>query len=289
MHKIKKATAHATLKCKPENAEFNDYKGRLENLATYLKSSSKALYESEQAWKEVCIRQKQFAETFANRYPDKDDIREFGKQSAAASNALVKEFTLKTEGSQAKHWEVDAVVQEYLTEIADIANEYKPINTASTELAMYTKKVDDLQKAKKPDETKIARNMEKLEEAKKSYDDILDRVVDQMKEVYNKRSVALKATFVAYWSSQLRAFNLVDQSLSATRDFVNGSIENLTSLKIGRMTPDEVTAFIEANSTMEQTPTPKGDAAAADKPFDEAKGVPTSPIKEGETAAAETA
>lgn len=275
MHKIKKATAQATLKTKPQNAEFNDYKQRLDNLTSYLKSSSKALNESELAWKEVCNRQKQFAENFANRYPDKDDIREFGKQSASASNKLVKEFTLKTDGSQAKHWQVDAVVQEYLNEIAAISSEYRPINTASTEVAMYTKKVDDLQKAKKPDETKIARNMEKLEEAKKAYDDIIDRVVDHMKDVYNKRQVALKATYVAYWSSQLRAFGLVDESLHPTRDFVNDSIETICAVKISRMGQAEVEEFVKANTTLSSGGGP-------------AKEVPTSPVDptEAESAAA---
>lgn len=281
MHKIKKATAQATLKTKPENAEFNDYKQRLDNLSSYLKASSKALNESELAWKEVCNRQKQFAETFANRYPDKDDIREFGKQSASASSKLVKEFLLKTDGTQAKHWEVDAVVQEYLNEIAAIASEYRPINTASTEVAMYTKKVDDLQKAKKQDDTKIARNMEKLEEAKRAYDDILDRVVDHMKEVYNKRQVALKATYVAYWSSQLRAFGLVDASLAPTRDFVAGSIDSVCAVKISRMTAEDVEAFVKANTTMSST-SPVGSSPAKDDPFKEApiKEVPTSPVEE---------
>ncbi len=296
MHKLKKATAQVTLKTAPENAEFNDFRNRLENLSTYLKSSSKALNESEQAWKEVCNKQKQFAETFVNRYPDKDDIREFGKQSSIASQKLVKEFTLRLEGQQAKHWEVDAVVQEYLAEINSISAEYKPINAAHTEVAMYDKKVADLQKVKKPDEAKIARNMEKLEEAKKKYEEILDRVVDHMKEVYNKRQVALKATYVAYWSSQLRAFDLVDNSLRPTRDFVAGSVDSIANVKISRMTADDVKKFIEEHSTLECT-SPRGADATSPAsssspasenpkaPFAEGnapaeKNVPTSPVEE---------
>lgn len=280
MHKIKKATAHVTLKNSPENAEFNDYRARLENLATYLKATSKALHESEKTWKEVCMTQKQFAETFVNRYPDKDDIREFGKQSSIASQKLVKEFALKTEGAGAKHWECDAVVQEYLAEINSISAEYKPINAASTEVGMYEKKVNDLQKGKKPDEAKMTRNMEKLEEAKKAYEDILDRVVDHMKEVYGKRQVALKAAYVAYWSSQLRAFDLVEESLRPTREFVSGSVDSITAVQISKMTTDDVKAFVEANSTMESS----SPHAGGEGPFKEGKEPPTSPVEE-ETAA----
>lgn len=260
MHKIKKATTNAK---GAENAEFADYRSRLENLTTYLRSSSAALNESEQAWKEVCNRQKIFADKFANRYPDKDQVREFGKQSAAASQALVKEFVLKTDGSTAAHWQVDAVVQDFLAEIAVVQQEYKPVTEAMKEVTMYTKKVDDLQNVKKPDDTKIGRNMEKLEEAKRAYDEILDATVERMKEVYNKRQVALKATYVAYWSSQLRAFNLLDVSLAPTREFVEGSVESITSIKIATMTAEDVEKFVASNTA----------------PVSGGKSVPTSPVE----------
>ncbi|KAI0566679.1 hypothetical protein FGB62_7g229 [Gracilaria domingensis] len=279
MHKIKKAAIRDKT---ADNAEFADYRNRLERLGAYLRASSAALNESEKAWKEVCNRQKVFAEAFANSYPDKDEVRTFGKQSAQASQALVKEFVLKTEGSTAPHWTVDAVVQDYLDEIGGISAEYKPITDAKTEVVMYTKKVDDLQNAKKPDEIKIARNIEKLEEAKKSYEDILDRVVEKMKEVYNKRQVALKATYVAYWSSQLRAFNLLDASLESTRAFVEGSVESLSALQIKNMTPDDISKFLESNTTPNSSPKNTQTGAQAG-----AKELPTSPVEDSTETPAE--
>ena len=265
MHKIKKATT--TVKG-VENAEFADYRSRLENLSGYLRTSSAALNESEKAWKEVCHKQKVFADEFANRYPDKDQVRKFAKESSASSQSLVKEFVLKTDGSTAPHWQVDAVVQEYLSEIQEVAAEYKAVNDAMKEVSMYTKKVDDLQNAKKPDENKIARNIEKLEEAKASYDSVLDRVVEEMKKVYNKRQVAMKATYVAYWSSQLRAFNLLDNSLESTRAFVEGSVESISKKNIRTMTPEEIEEFKQDNEASTPTSTPTG-----------AQKVPTSPVE----------
>lgn len=267
MHKIKKAAVTGK---GSENAEFMDYKSRLENLSTYLRTSSAALNASEQAWKEVCNRQKVFAEQFANRYPDKDAMREFGKQSSAASQALVKEFVLKTDGSSAAHWQVDAVVQEYLVEIAEIADKYKPIQDALREVTMYNKKVDDLQNAKKADEGKMARNMEKLEEAKKAYEEILDSVVDTMKVTYNKRQVALKATYVAYWSSQLRAFNLLDAALEPTRAFVESAVEPISAINIKMMTTEDVETFIADSGSAPTTPTRE--------PAGGEKVMPTSPL-----------
>lgn len=299
MHKIKKATS--TIKG-TENAEFADYRNRLDNLASYLRESSAALNESERAWREVCNRQKVFAEKFANRYPDKDEVREFGKQSASLSDTLVREFVLKTEGSNADHWKVDNVVTDYLGEIADIASEYKPVADAMKEVSMYSKKVDDLQIAKKTDEQKLQRNLEKLDEAKKAYESILDRVVERMKAVYNKRQVALKATYVAYWSSQLRAFDLVDKSLDPTREFVESSVESFFGLNIKGMSQDDVAKFVERNGSvppvkMRESPAPSPSSAhsslaaspaaspssLATQTQDEApKVVPVSPVEASE-------
>lgn len=270
MHKMKKKAVRDKT---ADNAEFADYKNRLDRLGLYLRASSAALNESELAWREVCNRQKIFAETFANSYPDKDEVREFGKRSSKSSAALVKEFVLKTDGSVAPHWQVDAVVQDYLTEIDEVALEYKPVNESKTEVALYTKKVDDLQNAKKPDENKTARNIEKLEEAKKAYEDLIDRVVEKMKDVYNKRQVALKATYIAYWSSQLRAFNLLDASLTPTRAFVEGSVEQLVSTKIKTMSEEDVADYIKSSVSPSTTPKSVGTSVSG-------KAVPTSPIEE---------
>lgn len=296
MHKIKKA---ATTTKGTENAEFADFRGRLENLSSYLRESSSALNESERAWKEVCNRQKVFAEKFANRYPDKDQVRDFSKQSATASQKLVKEFVLKVDGSTAPHWQVDAVVQDYLSEISHVQTEYPTVADAMKEVTMYTKKVDDLQNAKKPDEAKIGRNMEKLEEAKAKYEEILDRVVENMKEVYNKRQVALKATYVAYWSSQLRAFNMLDESLEPTREFVLGAVEPISTLKIGKMSEEDIEEFKASNATVSgsnsSSPASKGSGPPSETGSPTAqmenevgeKGVPTSPVKDVEQPVAE--
>lgn len=294
MHKIKKATTTAK---GTENAEFSDYRNRLDNLASYLRESSAALKESERAWREVCNRQKVFAEQFANRYPDKDNVREFGKQSAALSDTLVREFVLKTEGSSADHWKVDNIVIDYLSEIAEITNEYKPVADAMKEVSMYTKKVDDLQTAKKQDEQKIQRNLEKLDEAKRMYEDLLTRVVDRMKTVYNKRQVALKATYVAYWSSQLRAFDLLDQSLDPTREFVQSSVGTLLQISIKTMSEGDVEEFIAANSSVPTVQTRASPAASpAASPMASPsntvgvtadKMVPVSPVEAGDDAPAD--
>lgn len=267
MHRIRKS--RVTIRECEQNAEYTNYQNRLDNLSNYLRASSEALNVSEQSWKEVCNAQKTFAGQFVNRYPDSDQIRDFGKRSATASQSLVKEFVLKTDGSQAEHWQVDAVVQEYLAEIARIQAQYEKVTDKHKEVQLYTTKMDDLQKAKKLDEAKIARNMKKLEEAENAYQETLERVVECMTEVYSKRQVALKATYVAYWSSQLRAFRMLDESLDATRAFVQGSISKFKTLKIESMTPADVEAFIASNDGTSAKPvatSPIDDSAAPPAP-----------------------
>lgn len=247
MHKIKKAAAHVTTKTTPESAEYAEYVIKLTNLSTYLKASSAALQESERSWKDVAQKQKVFADAFSNKYPDKDVVRDFAKTSASKSQALVKEFVLKTEGSSAPHHDLDNIVQEYLAEIAAVQEQYKEVTTLNTEMQMYNKKVEDLTKGKKLDETKTARNMEKLEEAKAAYENKLDTIVEEMKEIYGKRSIVLRSTYIAYWSSQLRAFDLLKDALTETRDFVETGVEPLQKIQIGTITAEEAADFA-ANS-----------------------------------------
>jgi hypothetical protein len=247
MHKVKKAAAKVTTKTTPESAEYAEYVIKLTNLSTYLKASSAALQESERSWKDVCTKQKAFADAFSNKYPDKDQVRDFSKTSANKSQALVKEFVLKTEGSTAQHHDLDATVQAYLADIAAIQEQYKEITDLNTEMQMYDKKVNDLSKGKKVDEIKTARNMEKLEEAKAAYEAKLDTLVDRMKAVYSKRGIVLKSTYVAYWSSQLRAFDLLSEALVDTRGFVTESVEPLRKINIATVTEADVEAFIAAN------------------------------------------
>lgn len=249
MHKAKKLAAGVTTKRTPESAEYVEYCNKLTNLSTYLKASSAALQESERGWKDVCTKQKAFADAFSNKYPDKDQVRDFAKTSAAKTQGLVKEFVLKTDGSGAPHHELDAIVQAYLGEINAVQEQYKEVMDLNTEMQMYDKKVKDLSKGKKVDETKTARNMEKLEAAAAEYEAKLETIVEEMKGVYAKRGVALKATYVAYWSSQLRAFDLLSEALVDTRGFVSGSVEGLRSLDIGAITDAEVEAFTAANAS----------------------------------------
>jgi hypothetical protein len=262
MHKVKKSVAKVSASG-VQSAEYAEYVTKLANLTTYLKASSLALGESERTWKEVCDKQKVFAEAFANKYPDKDQVREFGKTSAAKAQALVKEFVLKTDGATAPHLELDALVQAYLAEIVECQGQFKEIAALNTEMQMYMKKTDELAKAKKVDEAKTARNMEKLEQAKETYEAKLDSVVERMKAVYGKRAIALKASYVAYWSSQLRAFDLLSDSLVETREFVSSSVEPLRNTNIGTVTDADIEAFNATNSV------PGGSSK-----------VPTSPIED---------
>lgn len=227
------------------NAEFNDYKGRLENLTSTLSASHTALKQSDEAWKVLVHSQKTFAESFANKYPDKDPTREFAKKSAASSQATNKEFILKTDEGSATHWKLDAIPQAYIAEIQEVEATYKELTVSNTDLELYKKKVQDLQKPRKKDLTdkeksKIERNVKKLEENQTKHDDLLDKTVDRMKEIYAKRQVALKCAYVAFWLSQIRAFEMVDKSITVTREFVGSSVDTLLETNMSKLTEEHI-------------------------------------------------
>lgn len=244
------------------NAEFNDYKGRLENLANSLTASHTALKQSDEAWKVLVHSQKTFAENFSNKYPDKDTTREFSKKSAESSQAVQKEFILKSDEGTATHWKLDAIPQAYIAEIREIETTYKDLTTSNTDLELYKKKVQDLQKPKKKDLTdkeksKVERNIKKLEENQKKHDELLDKTVDRMKEVYAKRQVPLKSAYVAFWLSQMRAFEMVDKSITITREFVRASVDDLLSVNMAKLTEEQIEKIVNVNVSPGTEPTGK--------------------------------
>lgn len=245
------------------NAEFNDYKGRLENLRKSLTDSHTALKQSDEAWKVLVHSQKTFAENFSNKYPDKDTTREFSKKSAESSQAVAKEFILKTDEGTATHWKLDAIPQAYIAEIQEIEGTYKDLTVSNTDLELYKKKVQDLQKPRKKDlsdkeKSKVERNIKKLEENQKKHDDLLDKTVEKMKEVYGKRQVALKSAYVAFWHSQIRAFEMVDKSITITREFVGKSVDDLLNVNMAKLTEEDVGKILNVDvKTPENAPTGK--------------------------------
>eukprot|EP00172_Hildenbrandia_rubra_P001976 Plantae.Rhodophyta-Hildenbrandia_rubra.ctg26226.p1 GENE.Plantae.Rhodophyta-Hildenbrandia_rubra.ctg26226~~Plantae.Rhodophyta-Hildenbrandia_rubra.ctg26226.p1 ORF type:complete len:279 (+),score=69.43 Plantae.Rhodophyta-Hildenbrandia_rubra.ctg26226:1255-2091(+) len=244
------------------NAEFNDYKGRLENLAVSLTASHTALKQSDEAWKVLVHSQKTFAEEFSNKYPDKDTTREFSKKSAESSQAVAKEFILKTDEGTATHWKLDAIPQAYIGEIREIEATYKDLTKSNTDLELYKKKVQDLQKPRKKDLTdkeksKVERNIKKLEENQQKHDELLDKTVERMKEVYAKRQVAMKSAYVAFWLSQMRAFEMVDKSIAITREFVGASVDSLLDVNMAKLTEEQINQIVNVSLPAESVPAGK--------------------------------
>lgn len=185
---------------------------------------------------------------------------------------------MKTDEHTATHWKLDAISQAYIAEITEVEATYKDLTKSNTDLELYKKKVLDLQKPRKKDLTdkeksKVERNVKKLEENQKKHDELLENTVQHMKEIYSKRQVALKSAYVAFWLSQMRAFEMLDQSLVTTREFVNTSVEPLLEVNMAKITEAEIDSIV--NVTLSGSPGPMGKVGEP----------PSSPIKETENQA----
>jgi DNA-directed RNA polymerase subunit L len=240
-HDIKQHTSSSTRT--PDSALYADYVGKLGNLSTSLKASAKAIADSEIAWKDMRVKQRTFAEQFLSLYPDKDIVREHGKISAERSQRLTDEMGLGYDGSAYQFTELTTLIRDYIAEVTAVQNQYKMVHDLTTDLKLYTKKCEDLTKSKKSDESKLSRNLEKREEARSKYDAKLEDVVDQMRRVYDRRGVVLRAAYVAFWGMQIQAADALCETVSETRGFVQSSARQMRGARLTGMTDDFAAQF----------------------------------------------
>jgi DNA-directed RNA polymerase subunit L len=240
-HDIKQHTSSSTRT--PDSALYADYVGKLGNLSTSLKASAKAIADSEIAWKDMRVKQRTFAEQFLSLYPDKDIVREHGKISVERLQRLTDEMGLGYDGSAYQLTELTTLIRDYIAEVTAVQNQYKMVHDLTTDLKIYTKKCEDLTKSKKSDESKLSRNLEKREEARSKYDAKLEDVVDQMRRVYDRRGVVLRAAYVAFWGMQIQAADALCETVSETRGFVQSSARQMRGARLTGMTDDFASQF----------------------------------------------
>jgi hypothetical protein len=278
MHKIKQEIrSHTSSSIKtPDSALYRDYVSKIANLSTTLKAYCTAIGESEVTWHSLRATQRRFAEQFVNKYPDEDIVRGNARISAAQSQQLADDCMKNTDGScTPQQDELSMLIRGYLTEIAAIEQQYKMVTNLTTDLKMYTKKVEDLSRGKKPVDEKLSRNMEKRENARAKYEAKVEQVVEQMRRVYERRGVVLRAAYVAFWGLQIQSVDSMSEAVGATRSFVFSSARMMRGVDFANMTDAFAAQF---NSSCDTSPEPFASQGSrvvgSDAPFLPPNGVP---------------
>lgn len=207
------------------DAEFNNFKSRLEASVASLKYLREQLPASELAWKEMASTNKHFVENYVDAYPDEDKMRKFARETDRACEKLHRAVTFTNDG---KHWDCDTVVSDFIAEVEGL--DYKTVVSAQNEVAKYSRKLEVLRKAKSFDEERFTRNEEKMDVVRSNYERVLQPTVARMRELWAMVPVAFTAVFVGYWASHVRAVDLVRSAFSDTKQYVDFHQDMLASV-----------------------------------------------------------
>jgi len=225
-HKLK--SGGGLLKSKPD-AEFADFRARLESVEESLLMLKEHLQPAESAWKNVARESHLFVSGFISNYPDEDEMRNWTRDTEKICEKLTRSLTI-THASL--HWKADSLVDDYISEIHSI--DYKAVIAAQAEVNKYTRKLDVLRKAKSLDREKVERNEEKFDTVKSNYEAVLQPTVEKMRDIWNKAPIAFNAAFTAYWFSHVRAAQFVDHAYSDIDAFVKHHQDTFATLKLSQ-------------------------------------------------------
>ncbi len=235
------------------DAEFNNYKSRLEASVASLKLLREQLPAAELAWKEMTMANKHFLENYVDAYPDEDVMRRFGRETDRACEKLHRALMFTNDG---KHWDCDRVVGDFIAEVESL--DYKAVIAAQNEVAKYNRKLDVLRRAKSFDEERFARNEEKMDVVRSNYERVLQPTVARMRELWAKVPVAFTAIFIGYWACHVRAVALVGFAFNDTKKFVALHEDMLAGIGTDIRSISKV-ALEEALKQLDTVPTSQGD------------------------------
>jgi DNA repair exonuclease SbcCD ATPase subunit len=273
MHALKKKVGKHANKASgvaEPGAEFLDYKLKLETVKKNLSVADKRMDEAKRHWLKHVMDQRSFSAGYVEGIADTDgDAYAVAHDFAEGAHARYDHFVRETDPADAPYNKMHAQVKAYLDEIAEVEAMYKRLIAAKSEASRYQEKIDGLEKAKKDDDVKKERNLQKLDSERENYSALQREVTAAQKKVFGKNEVVQKMALVAYWQMNAEHVKVMQASLEKTQDFAAANYDELAAIDIASLTVsgDEARRLPEVPSSMPPAPaTPKAAAAISRVP-----------------------
>lgn len=247
LHSFKKNLAKASA---PQRGvlppgEFQDYKKRLTVVKRNIMNYDEKMTSCLRAMQKQMIEQRSFSENFVEGYPVTDDETSvLARDFAVGAQEVYDYYIRETSPETASFLQMQAQVQGYLTEIDEVEAMYKELAEAKSETARYQEKVDALSMAKKVDDVKKQRNLDKYESERQKYDELVETVVSKQKKVYSKAALVHRIALCAYWQANEKHLEILQKSMQKTSKYVADNIEELANIDISTVEPEETSEFI---------------------------------------------
>lgn len=208
-HTIKKKAAFAASPIfnPPNNAEYEDYRQRLDSIKRSMIGTLASINDNARRFNKLYISIRNFSERFVENYPVEDeDIKATGRECEEEAQELWEHFVKET-GDWVTYKRIHKQIQVYIDEIKAIESKYFELKSRKVEMERYQSKldrialidsepqhegirgrVDDVVNKTRGDvAARKSRNMLKLKRARTRYLDYLTEVVAAQKHTQNMR------------------------------------------------------------------------------------------------------
>lgn len=219
VHKVAKPKADAAV---PKDASIDERAKNLKAIRTALKPTLQHIRDNEKAWRNAASGADKLLSEAVAANPEDDAAKETAKMFAGETNAATRAVS-DTSLPEATYVKAVSGLEAYLKAIGGLDAEYKKLEDLRVDYEMYVGKVGKLEtKGEKKggaDEkaaTKIDRNQEKMQKAKEAYDQKIEFVAAQQKELYEEREGAFRVAYVSYFYTHAIMLDLMDKSLEKT-------------------------------------------------------------------------
>jgi len=235
LHAVKRKVARAQQPIKTQpNAEFADMKQRLQSIKQALKYTSNMLNTANRNWIIQMQAQRTFSERFYESYPTThDELYVVSKEFAQGSQNLYDKFTRETSDDMTAYHNIHKQVLLYIREIETVESSYSKLTAAKSEASRYQSKLDAMERSRRQtDESKKARNLQKMDNEKDEYRKLLNSTIEAQKKTYAKHPIVFKAALTSYWLSHEKHVTLLVQSLEKTQEFAKKAENEMKGLDI---------------------------------------------------------
>lgn len=132
---------------------------------------------------------------------------------------------------------------------------FHPLFTLNgSQTSRYQAKVDTIERAKKENDAKKTRNLQKMDSEKEKYDELVKTVIIAQKKTLAKSATVHRLALCAYWSSNAAHVQIQQRSMERTAAFARASEDELASLDISSLDIGDSAALAASPEVPTTTP-----------------------------------
>lgn len=256
VHNVKMRVTSATTKKKVAAGiatEYTEYKTMLQNVQKALNAYVKSAESVDSAWTNLFNLQRNFSNEITAALPNPDEVRNTAQQYTTHMAALERDVLLVQNGEQ-PYEKLHLTILAYLKEIEDVQKKYTQLERNFSEYRRYSAKSDKLSAKKNKNENKIARNMDKKEQSRVTYQSHLDTMVGLMKSTWSKHPIIFRMVLCSFWLRNNHGVSML--SSHASQMFAESTEIQNTLLAVDITQPHTYASLLPASILITPIATP---------------------------------